>query len=429
MHVARIRPLSPLILCALLWPASPAAAQTPAPVAPAQSAVEAQQARQEVETLRKELEALRLEYEARLAALEQRLAQINAGEPAAAVTAPPPATAPEPLVPESPPPVVQTGKVFNPDIAVIGNFVGVAGRNPMSDQPSFELSEVEATFQAVVDPYARADFFLAAGPEGVEVEEGFITFNTLPGNFLLKAGKMRAQFGKVNTTHSHQMPTADRPLVTMNLVGGEEGLSDAGLSLSHLVANPLLFLELTGEVYRGSSEVFDTDARSRLTYVGRVRGYRDLTEGTNLDVGASAAFGPTAIGPDASKRLMGVDATFRYRPLRRAIYKRFLARTELVWSTEEQPSGIRDTAFGFYTLGDYQFARRWYAGARYDRSGRTLDTSSIDTGGSLFLTFWPSEFSQVRGQLRRTRYAEGVTANEFLLQFRFGIGAHGAHVF
>ena len=36
-----------------------------------------------------------------------------------------------------------------------------------------------------------------------------------------------------------------------------------------------------------------------------------------------------------------------------------------------------------------------------------------DTGGSLLLTYWPSEFSQIRGQLRRTRYGEGLTANEF----------------
>ena len=39
---------------------------------------------------------------------------------------------------------------------------------------------------------------------------------------------MRAQFGKVNTLHTHAMPTADRPLVTENLVGGEEGISDSG---------------------------------------------------------------------------------------------------------------------------------------------------------------------------------------------------------
>ena len=35
---------------------------------------------------------------------------------------------------------------------------------------------------------------------------------------------MRAQFGKVNTLHTHALPTVDRPLVTENLVGGEEGL-------------------------------------------------------------------------------------------------------------------------------------------------------------------------------------------------------------
>ena len=52
-----------------------------------------------------------------------------------------------------------------------------------------------------------------------------------------------------------------------------------------------------------------------------------------------------------------------------------------------------------------------------------------DTGQSLTLTYWPSEFSQVRGQLRRTRYAEGPVANEFLFQFQFSIGAHGAHPF
>ena len=408
----------------VLWSAAAVGAQTPVPP-PAPVPADVQQARDEIEKLRKELDALRLQYEARLAQLEQRLTQLGAAP--APVPVPPPQD-PAPTPPE-PQPAPGASKVFNPDIAVIGNFIGVAGKNPMSDQPPLQLSEVEATFQAVVDPFGRADFFLAAGPEGVEVEEGFITFTALPANLLLKVGKMRAQFGKMNTTHSHQMSTADRPLVTMNLVGGEEGLSDSGISLSHLVANPLLFVELTGEVYRGSNEVFESDARSRLNYVGRVRAYRDLTEGTNLDVGTSLAFGPTSVGPDSTKRLFGVDATFRYRPLRRAIYKRLLARTELVWNNEEQLTGLRETAFGMYALADYQFARRWYAGARYDRSARALEPSTVDTGGSLFLTFWPSEFSQIRGQFRRTNYGGGISANELLFQFRFGIGAHAAHIF
>ncbi len=66
---------------------------------------------------------------------------------------------------------------------------------------------------------------------------------------------------------------------------------------------------------------------------------------------------------------------------------------------------------------------------RFDYADRATNPYLTDKGGSLILTYWPSEFSQVRGQLRRTRYAEGVTANEFLFQFLFSIGAHGAHPF
>jgi hypothetical protein len=45
------------------------------------------------------------------------------------------------------------------------------------------------------------------------------------------------------------------------------------------------------------------------------------------------------------------------------------------------------------------------------------------------LTFWPSEFSQVRGQYRYARLGTGEKNNEFLFQLLFSIGAHGAHPF
>jgi hypothetical protein len=440
MKAVRIR----VLLAAALAAGVPLAAmaQTPAGSKPATSpaqtsSAEVQQVRSELERLRKEFEALRRQYDDRLFLLEQRLSQIGGGPMTVAIAQPQ-----DPL----PPPVVQAqvgpgaSKVFNPDNSIIANFVGAGGKNPLSTQPSLQMTEVEAAFQAAIDPYARADFFLAAGPEGLEVEEGFMTFTTLPGNLLLKVGKMRAQFGKVNTLHTHLLPTADRPLVTDNLVGGEEGISDAGLSLSHLITNPHLFLEVTGEVFRGGSEVFQSEERSKLNYVGRVRAYRDLTESANIDLGTSFAFGPTDVGMGEllpagmdpvrlNKSLFGIDATFRYRPLRRAIYHRLNLRTELIWSRQDLFAGEQAKAFGFYGLGEYQFARRWYIGARLDRSGRTLDGSLHDNGGSVFLTFWPSEFSQIRGQFRHVSFAEGIKANEFLFQFNFAIGAHGAHVF
>jgi hypothetical protein len=429
----------------------PASAQSATgPATPAATQIE--QVREELDGLKKQFDAIRQEYERRISTLEQRLGSLSGPrvidapvqDPAAPSPAPAPEPTPEPApapdqsVAASQPPAqgyAGSSKVFNPDISAIGNVLAVAGDNPRSTDKSMQLTEAEVAFQAVVDPYAKADFFLSAGPEGLEVEEGYITFTTLPAGMLLKAGKMRAQFGKVNTMHTHILPWADRPLVMQNLLGGEEGLSDSGLSVSRLIPNKLLFLEGTGEIFQGDSPVFQTDRRSRLVYLGRLRGYRDVTEATNLDLGVSFAHGPTDLGPDLDKRLIGVDATVRWRPLQRAIYHRFVGRTELVWSHQDtlfSPTREVDPtqkAFGFYASADYQFARRWYVGARLDRSGRAVNASLIDSGGSTYVTFWPSEFSQIRGQYRRTNYAEGITANELLFQFNFSIGAHGAHVF
>jgi hypothetical protein len=415
-----------------------ASAQAP----PAAAQTEQATLKQELDRLRQEFEAIRDAYGQRLAALEARLEQAGAvPAPAAAPPAQPPAPAGEVQVPagaagaggpQGALPVYGNpsalSKIFNPDIAVIGNFLGAVGKNDVEPAPVFEMGEAEATFQAVVDPYARADFFLAFSPEGVEIEEGFLTLTSLPGGLLAKVGKMKQQVGKMNTLHPHQWSTTDRPLASLNLLGGDEGLADSGISVSKLILNPLLFLEATGEVYQGNSGVFQSHQRSDVSWVGRLRGYRDLTEATNIDIGASVARGHNDAGPDFTTRLFAVDATVRYRPLQRALYRRFLGRTELFWSRREQEDGTVP-AFGMYVSGDYQFARRWFAGARYDWSERAFDASLTDKGPSFTLTFWPSEFSQVRGQYRRINFAEGTTSNELLFQFLFSIGAHGAHVF
>jgi hypothetical protein len=429
--------------CLLVSFARPAFAQAPA----AASAGDEPQVREELDRLRKEFEAIRDAYGARLAALEARLGVAAPAAPAQTQAAPPGAPPTQPAVPatvdvpsgaagaggpQGPLPVygnaTASSKIFNPDIAVIGNFLGAAGENTIESAPALEMHEAELSLQAIVDPYARADFFLAASPEGLEIEEGFITLNTLPGGLLAKVGKMKEQFGKVNTMHAHTQPWADVPLVMKNLLGGEEGVSDSGVSVSKLVMNPWMFLEATGEVYQGNSGVFTSHERNDVSWLGRLRGYHDITESTNLDVGTSFMSGHNDAGPDFRTQVFGVDATVRYRPLRRAIYKRFVGRTEFIWSRRDQDPG-KASAFGMYASADYQFARRWFAGVRFDVSDRAADSSLTDKGGSVLVTYWPSEFSQIRGQYRRTRYAEHVTANEALFQFLFSIGAHGAHVF
>jgi len=394
--------------------------------------------------------------EDRIQALEKEI-QILKGQPAGAPAAAAPAVAqaPQPAPAEVPQAVPQStsvlggaggaaSKVLNPDVAVIGDFLGAAGNGAGHGTPALEMHESEAAFQAILDPYARADFFISFGEAGVNLEEGYLTFPALPGGFQLRVGKMRAAFGKVNTLHNHVLPWTDRPLVTGNLVGGEDGIDDAGLSLTRIIPAPKgLFLEGTAQVFRGDSgDLFRSYKRDNLSTVGHLRAYRDIGESTNLDLGVSYSRGHSAIAANVIDQLYGVDATVRWKPLRRAIYHSLVGRSEFVWSRFDQASRTA-TPFGYYASGDYQFARRWFAGGRFDRSERPgnavlnpsgnpaiLNTSLLqDTGGSFVLTYWPSEFSQIRGQLRRTSYGDNRIANEFLFQFQFSIGAHGAHPF
>jgi hypothetical protein len=409
---------------------------------------------------------------ARMKAMEERIKSLeaevqtlkNQPAPAAAPTvaqAAPPAPVEAPA-PQAPAPGSLGGaggaasKVLNPDIAVIGDFLGAAGNGAHHGTPALEMHESEVAFQAILDPYARADFFISFGEQGVSLEEGYLTFPALPGGLSLRAGKMRAAFGKVNSLHNHVLPWTDRPLVTQDLVGGEDGINDAGFSLTRIFAGPKqIFLEGTAQLFRGDSgDLYRSYRRSDVSTVEHLRGYRDITESTNLDLGVSYSRGHSVLAQNVVDQLYGIDATVRWKPLRRSIYHSFVGRSEFIWSRVSQPRQVL-TPFGYYVSGDYQFARRWFLGGRFDRSERLTNAampnnvaallipSAVvlpnvspassglfqDTGGSLVLTYWPSEFSQIRGQLRRTRYGEGLTANELLFQFQFSIGAHGAHPF
>ena len=362
--------------------------------------------------------------------------------PAATPLSAPPAT---PMAPAAlPAQVPQTttyggatsnAKLLNPDISMIGDFIATAGRNRVNPSPSLEMHESELGVQAIIDPYARGDFFLSFGETGVNVEEGYITFTSLPGGMIMKVGKMRADFGRVNTIHNHALSYIDRPLVTDNLVGGEDGINDAGISLSRILPAPKnWFLEGTAQVFRGdSADVFHASRAQDLSVVGHLRAYKDLSESTNLDLGFSYARGHNDAGSGFLTNLYGVDATLRWKPLRRAIYNSLLWRSEFIWSDRNQLSPLlapeTQHAFGMYSSLDYRLNRRWTAGGRFDRSARATNASLIDTGFSGILTYWPSEFSQLRGQYRFGHYAEGRDANELLFQFIFVLGAHGAHPF
>ncbi|HVT17454.1 MAG TPA: hypothetical protein VHQ90_14895 [Thermoanaerobaculia bacterium] len=379
--------------------------------------------------LRQEITALKQAYEQRLAELEKRIATLEAANAAAGAAAPVPAAGAE--TPGAPGGGgSQTSNYFNPSVSVIGNFLGVAGKNHVATLPTAALRESELGLQAVVDPYMRADFFISFGEHDVSVEEGFATFTSLSGGLLAKVGRMRAGFGKINTLHLHVLPWPDEPLTVVNLLGGEEGWIGTGVSVARLFPLPGdTFSEATVQVFEGTAAgLFEAKKRSDLAYNGHYRVFRDLTESTNLDLGLSYGVGHNGTTDSALTRLEGTDFTLRWKPLQHGNYRSASLRGEVIRSRRDQPGG-RQTAVGWFLSGEYQLAKRWFVGARLEAAERAADAARRDTGQAMTLTFWPSEFSQLRGELRRRHYSLRDTANELLLQLQFAIGAHGAHPF
>jgi hypothetical protein len=408
-------------------------------------------------------------------ALRQEIDQLKAGRPAAAVPTPQPAAeedltkigvvAPAAGAPAQPATApgeqpqsamtdVQTinnvsnpgaAKALNPDISAIGNFIGKVGAsNPFEFGPGdsmrspMKLDEAEVAFQAYVDPYAKANFFLSATPEGLEVEEGYVQFVTLPYDLTARAGKFKAMFGKANTWHTHVRPWVDQPLVIHNFFTDEQ-LADDGIEISKVFPTKFAFVEGTAEVFSGDNSVFHRQKQSDLFYNGHLKFFKDITENSNIELGGSYARGTlpdSSLRPGATSQFGGIDVTYRWKPLIRSTYNSMIARFEgMVNDRADRTKNLT----GFYASFDYQLAPRWFTGVRLDRSDRAnpLDDSTIatslsrfaDRGVSAALTFWPSEFSQLRGQLRHISYGEAKAVNELLLQLQFSIGAHGAHAF
>src|SRR5215213_11986552 len=87
----------------------------------------AAQVQPDARALQEQIDQLKKEFGERIAALEAKLAVASAVPPPAPAQAVAPAPEAAPIMQVQAP--VSGAKVFNPDMAVIGNFFGAAGRN------------------------------------------------------------------------------------------------------------------------------------------------------------------------------------------------------------------------------------------------------------------------------------------------------------
>ena len=320
---------------------------------------------------------------------------------------------------------------LNPNISAIGDFTGNMSDDERSEEGDrFGFREVELGFQAAVDPYARADFFVATeeGEEGeieTDVEEGHLTLLTLPWGLQAKLGKFYANFGKINRIHRPERPYIDDPLFIKNFFGEEGRLSSPGVSLSSLIPNPWdKYMELSVEILNGENESsFAGKESDHPIYLAHLKNFFDLSDLSSLELGLTGATGFNDSEGDQRTTLEGLDLTYRWRPLGQGLYRSFIFQTEALFNQRETESR-NINSFGFYSFANYQFSRRWYLGGRLEYSEFPSIDIDNEWGYSGILTFFPSEFSRFRLQYNHIDRNYEKDEDQILFQATFTLGPH-----
>jgi hypothetical protein len=328
----------------------------------------------------------------------------------------------------------RTAPSTNPNMSVIGDF-RASYTAPAQRHFDAEFHEAEIALQSVVDPYARADFYLsiARDPEtgtfGLSLEEGVLTSLDLPGGLQLKGGKFRSTFGKINNIHPHALPFVDVPVVYDKFLG-EEGLNDEGLSLSWLVPNPWDFYqELTLEATRGPDESpsFARSAVDRYLYLAHVKNFWDVTDNATLELGVSAVTGQN--DSSFSSVLGGIDVTYKWRPLQFNTYQSLVLQAEALWSRKQMTGTDVVWSWGMYALATYQIAQRWFLTGRFDYSGMPDNRALLERSCSGVIGWNATEFQKIELQYTHALSDAGIIGNRVMLRSVFVIGAHGAHAY
>jgi hypothetical protein len=346
-----------------------------------------------------------------------------------------------------------------PDVSAVGDLIGDLSPDgsTQEDGTRFGVRELELALQAAVDPYFRGDVFLGfSDAEGVHIEQAFLTTTAVPA-VELRLGRILMPFGKINTTHRHDLHTIEYPWVVQTFLGAE-GLKGTGLYLSRVFAPFGFYQELQATAVDRLGEtpeelITDEPPNKDLDGLGfsaRLRNYWDLSQSSNVELSASAVtgkveqpYGLPVLPPNAinvRQSIVGADLTFRWRPLQEGLYRSFIAQVEFMRQFNER---VSDPAFtgpnrdfdGAYAFARWQLTRRLHLGARYDWLEDPLSAGATLNAGSGYLEWFPSEFSKL--MLAYERLMPGAPSgtpkpdatDRILLQAAFAIGPHKPHPF
>ena len=411
------------------------------------------------------LKDIQTAYEARLKEMEARLAKQEAA-PVASLAAPAAEAA---------------AASMNPGVSLVlqGRYHHARGEGHITgflpaghahgNAKGFSVDETELILSAGIDPYFQgyANFAFADGE--VEAEEAWVRTTALGNGFTLKAGRYLSGIGYINEQHPHVWDFANQNLAYAAMLGEHYGQD--GLQLKWVAPTPL-FPEIGLEAGQGADWSDRNGLGSHAVYahlgddlgdshswragLSWLRAKADGREGHWMDdngVEAESLF-------SGRSKYWIADFVWKWAPGGNPKYENFKFQAEYVRRSEDgdltcednsadgglcPPGGIADTyrarQSGWYAQGVYKFHPEWRVGYRYDR----LSEGSVNFGGgfagvlsqpgftpqrhSLMVDYNPSEFSRLRLQFARDKAEQGLTDNQFTLQYLHSLGPHGAHKF
>jgi hypothetical protein len=352
----------------------------------------------------------------------------------------------------SPPLTLRTPVSLNPDIAVIGNFVGSV--STLNDNPArnrFDIREVELDIRAAVDPRADAVVVLpfiremedplffdpadATGDveSGVEVEEAYLFLHDVGvPNLTAKLGRYHLRFGRQNVLHPHDLPTVDNNFVNQSFLGAE-AITDSGLSLSYVVPPRLVgdnYVEAIVEIVSGEGGE-ETPVVNNSAFVDspalntHLLWNHDVARDWNIELGGSWLTSKRNDDSHLHANLFGADFTLIHTDPTGGFFNQ-LFQLEGIYGDVDIARDDTQHAYGGYLLGQQQLNRDWYAGLRLDWTKNAVDDTQEVWGVAPYLSWYWSEFLRFRVEYQ---HKDGDVPSEDTLYFQatWVFGAHPPH--
>jgi hypothetical protein len=348
----------------------------------------------------------------------------------------------------------RTPVTFNPDIAVVTDFLGTWSNDRANNALNrFDVREAELDLRAAVDPRADGVLILAfardvanpvfpdpadqaSGPENsVEVEEAYLFLHDFGvPNLTAKLGRFHLRFGRQNILHLHDLPTSDPPLVNQAFLA-PEALVDSGLSLSYVVPPKYTggqYIEAVLEITAGEGGGSEsTSLPGDLTVDSpavnaHVLWNTDVARDWNFELGGSYLWGKRSEDNSKQVNLFGVDATLIHRdPTGR--FNNQLFQAEAIYGDLDQLDSNRTShAWGAYALAQQQINRDWYAGVRLDYTENPNDDAQHAWAVTPYVSWYWSEFLRFRVMYQ---HKGGDVPDEDIVYFQatWIFGAHPPH--